>query len=77
MLEFGLIDGIVKEPIGGAHNAPEEIAKTLKKHIKAELDKLNKMDPEERITVRINKYAAMGRFERRPIAEKIEKTTGK
>jgi acetyl-CoA carboxylase carboxyl transferase subunit alpha len=62
MLEFGLIDGILKEPLGGAHNAPEEMAKTLRKHIKAELDKIMPMDPEERITARINKYSNMGHY---------------
>jgi acetyl-CoA carboxylase carboxyl transferase subunit alpha len=63
MLEFGLIDGIVKEPLGGAHNAPEDMAKTLKKHIKGELDKIIKQDPDERIMVRIDKYGAMGHYE--------------
>ena len=28
MLSFKLIDGILKEPLGGAHNAPEEMAET-------------------------------------------------
>jgi acetyl-CoA carboxylase carboxyl transferase subunit alpha len=64
MLDFGLIDGIVREPLGGAHNAPEEMAKTLKKHIKGELDKIVKQDPDERITARIDKYGAMGKYER-------------
>lgn len=64
MHAFGLVDGILKEPLGGAHNAPEEMAKTLKKHIKAELDKLLKIAPDTLIDARINKYASMGRFER-------------
>lgn len=64
MLDFGLIDGIVREPLGGAHNAPEEMAKTLKKHIKGELDKIVKQDPDERIVARIDKYGAMGKYER-------------
>ena len=33
MLNFGLIDGIIKEPLGGAHAAPEDMAKILKKHL--------------------------------------------
>ena len=64
MLEFGLIDGILKEPLGGAHNAPEEMAKVLKKHIKAEIEKIKDQDPEERIMTRIDKYGSMGNFER-------------
>ena len=63
MLEFGLIDDIVKEPLGGAHTDPEKMAKTLKSHIKAELVSLINMDPEERITQRIEKYSKMGRYD--------------
>ncbi len=62
MLEFGLIDDIVREPIGGAHNAPEVIAETLKQHIKAELAKIMPQDPEERIVARIGKYSKMGNY---------------
>ena len=61
MLEFGLIDDIVKEPLGGAHTDPEKMAKTLKSHIKAALAELLPMDVEERISQRIEKYAQMGR----------------
>jgi acetyl-CoA carboxylase carboxyl transferase subunit alpha len=66
MLNFGLIDGIVKEPLGGGHNAPEEMAATLKKHIKAELAKISGMDPDERIVARIEKYSKMGRYRHIP-----------
>jgi len=68
MLSFGLIDGILKEPLGGAHNAPEEMAMTLKKHILQELAKIKPMDAEERIVARINKYSSMGHYKRVPIA---------
>ena len=64
MLDFGLIDGIVSEPLGGAHNGPEEMALTLKKHILEQLAKIKDMDPEERILARINKYSKMGHFRR-------------
>lgn len=62
MAEFGLIDGIVKEPLGGAHNDPEAMAVALAKHIKTELKALKKFTAEERINMRIEKYSAMGRF---------------
>ncbi len=64
MLSFGLIDGILKEPLGGSHNAPEEMSNTLKNHIKTELAKIIDQDPEERITARINKYSNMGHYRR-------------
>lgn len=64
MLQFGLIDGILKEPLGGGHNAPEEMSQTLKSHIKAELAKIIDQDPDERIMERINKYSKMGHYRR-------------
>jgi acetyl-CoA carboxylase carboxyl transferase subunit alpha len=63
MLNFGLIDEVVPEPLGGAHNDPEKMAKLLKSHIKKELAVLIEMDAEERVTKRIEKYEKMGRFE--------------
>ena len=60
MFEFGLIDGIIKEPLGGAHTAPEEMAKILKRHIKKALNELSEMEVEDRIEARINKYRSMG-----------------
>ena len=61
MLDFKLIDDIIKEPLGGAHTDPEKMAKTLKSHIKSALSELLPMDPDERITLRIEKYSQMGR----------------
>ncbi|HMN90448.1 MAG TPA: acetyl-CoA carboxylase carboxyltransferase subunit alpha [Saprospiraceae bacterium] len=63
MLQFGLIDGIVKEPAGGAHSNSEEMAKLLKRQLKKAVTELQDMDPEERIRQRINKYAEMGVYE--------------
>ena len=62
MLDFGLIDGIVTEPIGGAHSDPEKMAKALKKHIKAELEELVQIKSEDLIKGRLDKYDAMGQF---------------
>jgi len=63
MLEFGLIDNIIKEPLGGAHTFPEEMTKILKKHIKKEVADLMDMDTDERIEQRIEKFGKMGEFE--------------
>jgi len=64
MMEFGLIDDIVKEPVGGAHSDPEAMAKTLKKHIKKELAEILDEKPETRIKKRIAKYGKMGQFKK-------------
>ncbi len=69
MKGFGLIDGIVDEPLGGAHNDPEGMATALASHIKSELEMLKKLTPEERINIRIEKYSSMGRYETKPESE--------
>ena len=62
MFEFGLIDGIIKEPTGGAHVQPEEMAKLLKRQIKKAIAELQEIDVEDRIEQRIEKYSRMGEF---------------
>lgn len=69
MLDFGLIDGIIKEPLGGAHTFPEEMVKILKKRIKKEVTELIDIDPDERVEQRIDKFGKMGEFERAEIAQ--------
>ena len=70
MFEFELIDGIIKEPSGGAHANPEEMAKMLKRHLKKVIAELSAIDPEERIQQRIEKYSKMGRFAYKEVAVK-------
>ncbi len=60
-LEFGIIDGIIKEPIGGAHLKPQEAAKMLKRYIKKELTALMQISADELVQSRIEKYSKMGR----------------
>ncbi len=63
MFENGLIDGIIKEPLGGAHSDPEKMAEILKKHIKQQINKFKKVLPDDLIETRVAKYRIMGRFE--------------
>lgn len=63
LLKFGIIDGIVKEPLGGAHSDPIEAAKTLKKAVLKNLKELLALSAEERINKRIQKYSSIGIFE--------------
>lgn len=60
MLKFKLIDGIIKEPVGGAHLHPEESFTNVKAAILNNLKKLEKIDPEKRIQTRIRKFSKMG-----------------
>ena len=55
-----IIDGIIKEPLGGAHNNVNQAANKLKKKIIEEINLLEKMDPDKRINQRINKFSSMG-----------------
>lgn len=55
-----LVDGIVPEPIGGAHNNPAEMFETVKKELFRHLAELERMKADKRITLRIEKYCAMG-----------------
>jgi acetyl-CoA carboxylase carboxyl transferase subunit alpha len=62
MFKLGLIDGIIKEPLGGAHNDPAKTFKTVKAEIKKQLKELSALDPEVRIEERIAKFSAMGAY---------------
>lgn len=63
MLEFGLINDIVKEPLGGAQKDPEKMAKTLKSHISKQLKEVMEIDKDTLIASRVNRYKNMGHFE--------------
>ncbi len=63
MLGFGLIDGIIPEPIGGAHWDYDEAAQKLKDFILPVLQELKQKSPEQRINERIEKFGKMGFWE--------------
>jgi acetyl-CoA carboxylase carboxyl transferase subunit alpha len=60
MKKNGLIDDIIKEPIGGAHAFPEEIYKKVKKHILQSLKEITSLDSEKLVERRMNKFLNMG-----------------
>ncbi len=60
MLEMGLIDKVIKEPLGGAHNDPELMYKTLKTEIKKMLKELIDVDKDKMINDRVEKFSKMG-----------------
>jgi len=63
MSSFGLVDGVIPEPVGGAHAYPEEMAAALKKFLQKTLKELGNIDPDERIRQRIEKFSAMGFYD--------------
>jgi len=62
MLSFGLIDDVVKEPLGGAHMDPEKMVKSLRTHIKKEITSLMELSADQLIEGRLEKYSKMGKF---------------
>ena len=57
-----LVDEIVPEPLGGAHNDHPAAAAKLKEHLLKHLGELQKLDPAGRLQQRYDKYRAMGHF---------------
>ncbi len=60
MFKMGLVDGIIKEPVGGAHHNPQEAYDSLKAAIKKELKSLLTLDKETMVAQRIEKFSNMG-----------------
>jgi len=60
MQQLGLVDGIIPEPLGGAHADRDAMFAQVKKEIKKHLNKLVPMDADKRIDQRIRKFASMG-----------------
>lgn len=63
MMKFGLVDGIVPEPLGGSHWDYDEAAQLLKDYILPVLAELKQVSPEERIRQRVIKFSKMGFWE--------------
>ena len=62
LLEQGIIDRIIPEPLGGAHKDHLKMASTLKSVLKEELSILMKIKPEKLIQNRLEKFAKMGMY---------------
>jgi acetyl-CoA carboxylase carboxyl transferase subunit alpha len=60
MQSLGLVDGIIPEPLGGAHADPEAMYKQVKKEIKKHLSKLIPVHADKRVERRIRKFSSMG-----------------
>lgn len=60
MLKNKLIDGVIKEPLGGAHQDPVAMAATLKKQLLKDLKVLKERNIDELVAERIEKFCSMG-----------------
>ncbi|MBI5698716.1 acetyl-CoA carboxylase carboxyltransferase subunit alpha [Candidatus Saganbacteria bacterium] len=62
LLEFDVIDEIIKEPVGGAHNDPSASAQNIQVSVTKHIEELSKLSPRELIADRYRKYRKMGIF---------------
>jgi len=62
LLELGVIDEIVREPLGGAQRDPDSAAKILKERLLVHLKELSKLKPDALMRSRLEKYGKMGFF---------------
>jgi len=62
LYRLGVIDEIVKEPLGGAHRDPKRMAETLKEAVERHLRELTKIDMEDLLGLRYKKFRRMGTF---------------
>ena len=60
MKSFGIIDEIIPEPLGGAHTDVPAMANELKKVILNTISELEKMNPDKRIEMRMEKFFQIG-----------------
>ena len=63
LFEMGIVDEVIPEPLGAAHNSPKEMANTLKETIMRYLDELQEIPMDLLIENRYNKYRKIGRFQ--------------
>jgi len=62
LFELGLVDGVIPEPTGGAHTNPKATAKRVMRQVQLALGELERLDPDERLRRRHEKYLRMGRY---------------
>jgi acetyl-CoA carboxylase carboxyl transferase subunit alpha len=62
LLDLGLIEEVVSEPLGGAHRDPAKMAATIKESAKKHLKELSTMSPDDLIEARYEKYRKIGAF---------------
>jgi len=68
---MGIIDGIIEEPLGGAHRDADTAAAAVKQQIITSLKRLGKLKTDKLVSERVDKYAAMGEW------KKVDKTATK
>ncbi|KAG4377717.1 hypothetical protein JHK82_051028 [Glycine max] len=63
LCKLQIADGVIPEPLGGAHADPEWTSQQIKKAIKETMDELTKMNTEELLKHRMLKFRKIGGFQ--------------
>ena len=63
LLELGVIDEIVPEPLGGAHADPEEACRQVGEALARSLEALEGKSPDELVEERYERFRVLGAFE--------------
>ena len=61
LMDLGIIDNIIDEPLGGAHREPVQMISQVKTHLRDTLTELNKFTVEELIQTRRDKFLKIGK----------------
>jgi acetyl-CoA carboxylase carboxyl transferase subunit alpha len=62
LLQFGIIDAIIEEPLGGAQKDPQMMIQSVRQVILSAIQELSKLTIEELLANRYDKYKQMGQF---------------
>jgi acetyl-CoA carboxylase carboxyl transferase subunit alpha len=71
LFELGLVDEVIPEPLGGAHNDPDTIKEAVRVHLLRHLEELLQLPAADLLKRRYAKYRSFGRFleKKTPAAE--------
>jgi acetyl-CoA carboxylase carboxyl transferase subunit alpha len=67
LLQFKILDGIIPEPLGGAHRNPEATAKKISEYIVTAIEELRQKTPGKLIEERYKRYRKIGSFKSEPV----------
>lgn len=62
LVKMGIIDGVVPEPLGGAHRDPQQTASNIKEILLKNLKELKNLDKAELLKLRYNKFRSIGAY---------------
>ncbi len=74
LVEQGVVDEVIQEPVGGAHRDYDQAAQLLKEAILRHLAELKKVNPDILVQERIKKYANMGFYDNHPVYGKEKRS---